>query len=277
MKTRFLLLVAVVLLLVPFGVGAQDQTVVDVIAGNADLSTLAGLIETAGLAETLSGEGPFTVFAPTNAAFEALPAPVVAYLTSEAGKETLTAVLTYHVVPASVLAVDVTTGDVASVAGDAISLEVTDAGVKVENAVVVTPDLAASNGVVHVIDAVILPDVELPAVDPLTVEGDVVTAGSSTVYPVSEAMAARFTEEGYAGNVTVDSIGSGAGFERFCVNGETDIANASRKIKQEEIDACAALTPASTPMAFRIGTDALAIVVSAENDFVQDVTKEELA
>ncbi|HLF24867.1 MAG TPA: substrate-binding domain-containing protein, partial [Anaerolineae bacterium] len=71
----------------------------------------------------------------------------------------------------------------------------------------------------------------LPEVNPLEVTGDIVTAGSSTVFPLSEAMAARFEDEGYAGNITIDSIGSGAGLERFCVAGETDIANASRAIR----------------------------------------------
>ncbi|MEZ4645297.1 MAG: phosphate-binding protein, partial [Chloroflexota bacterium] len=73
--------------------------------------------------------------------------------------------------------------------------------------------------------------VALPAVDPLAVSGDVVAAGSSTVFPLAERMAERFQDEGFDGNITIDSIGSGAGFERFCVAGETDISNASRAIK----------------------------------------------
>ncbi len=273
---RLVLLLAVLLLVVPV-VAAQDQTIVDVAAGNADFSTLVALVEAAGLVDTLKSDGPFTVFAPTDAAFAALPAPVLDYLTSEAGKDTLTSILTYHVVAGKVMSADVTTGDVASVEGDAISLTVSDAGVQVENAAVVTADIEASNGVIHVIDAVILPDIELPAVDALSVEGDIVTAGSSTVFPLTEAVAARFGAEGYTGAVTVDSIGTGAGFERFCVNGETDISNASRAIKQEEADACTKLNPPRTPIEFRVGTDGLAVVVNSANDFVRDVTVEELA
>ncbi|MBC6937893.1 MAG: phosphate ABC transporter substrate-binding protein PstS family protein [Chloroflexi bacterium] len=150
-------------------------------------------------------------------------------------------------------------------------------GVHIENANVVTADIEASNGVIHVIDAVILPDIELPEVDPLIVSGDIITAGSSTVFPLTEAVAARFNAEGYTGTITVDSIGTGAGFERFCANGETDISNASRAIKQSEVDACGQLTPPRSPLEFRVGTDGLAVVVSAGNDFVQDVTAEELA
>ncbi|MCA9931163.1 MAG: phosphate ABC transporter substrate-binding protein PstS family protein, partial [Anaerolineales bacterium] len=117
--------------------------------------------------------------------------------------------------------------------------------------------------------------VSLPAVDPLEVTGDIVAAGSSTVFPLEERMAERFVEEGYAGNITIDSIGSGAGFERFCVAGESDISNASRPIKDSEVESCQAI--GRDPIEFRVGTDALAVTVSAENDFLTDVSLEELA
>jgi phosphate transport system substrate-binding protein len=109
---------------------------------------------------------------------------------------------------------------------------------------------------------------------PDAVTGDIITAGSSTVFPVTERMAELFQQEGYTGNVTVDSIGTGAGFERFCVAGESDISNASRAIKDSEVEQCQAI--GREPLEFRVATDALAIVVSAENDFVTDLTKEQL-
>jgi len=116
----------------------------------------------------------------------------------------------------------------------------------------------------------------LPEVNPLEVEGDIITAGSSTVFPLSEAVAERFRSEGYAGNITIDSIGSGAGFERFCKTGETDVANASRAIKDSEVESCAAI--GRTPVEFRVGTDALAVVVNPANDWLTDgVTLAELA
>ena len=124
---------------------------------------------------------------------------------------------------------------------------------------------------------------EAPTADPLAmyapaaVTGDIVTAGSSTVFPLSERMAERFKEEGYAGNITIDSIGTGAGFERFCKTGETDISNASRKIKDSEVESCAALATPRTPVSFRVGTDAIALVVSSQNTFLTDVTLEQLA
>ena len=109
---------------------------------------------------------------------------------------------------------------------------------------------------------------------PDAVEGDIITAGSSTVFPLSERMAELFQNEGYAGNITVDSIGSGAGFERFCVAGESDIANASRAIKDSEVESCAAI--GREHIEFRVGTDALAVVVSSENDFLTSISKEQL-
>ena len=115
----------------------------------------------------------------------------------------------------------------------------------------------------------------LPVVDPLDVTGDIVTAGSSTVFPLSEAMAARFEDEGYRGRITIDSIGSGAGFERFCEQGETDISNASRPVKDSEIESCRSI--GREPIEFRVGTDALAVTVSPLNTFATDVTFEELA
>jgi len=111
---------------------------------------------------------------------------------------------------------------------------------------------------------------------PDAVTGDIITAGSSTVFPLSERMAELFQQEGYTGNVTVDSIGSGAGFERFCKTGETDVANASRKIKDTEIELCKALPTPRDPIAFRVGTDALTVVISAENDFVTALSKEQI-
>ena len=116
--------------------------------------------------------------------------------------------------------------------------------------------------------------VMLPEIDPADYSGDIVAAGSSTVYPLAERMAERFKDEGFAGNATIDSIGSGAGFERFCKAGETDISNASRKIKDSELENCKAIR--RTPIEFRIGTDAIAVVVNSENDFLTDVTLEEL-
>jgi phosphate transport system substrate-binding protein len=117
--------------------------------------------------------------------------------------------------------------------------------------------------------------IELPPVNPLDVSGDIIAAGSSTVFPLAERMAERFRDEGYNGNITIDSIGSGAGFERFCTAGETDISNASRPIKEKEIENCRKI--GRDPVEFRVGTDALAVVVSPENDWADNLTMAQLA
>ncbi len=115
---------------------------------------------------------------------------------------------------------------------------------------------------------------EMPLPDPLSVNGIIVSAGSSTVFPLAERIAERYQNEGFEGDITIDSIGSGAGFERFCVAGETDVSNASRPIKDSEIESCNERGRA--PIEFRVGTDALAVVVSSANDFLEDATIEEL-
>lgn len=146
-----------------------------------------------------------------------------------------------------------------------LSLVLAACGAPAEEAPVVEEAVATEEAVEQDPMAMYAPD---------AVEGDIVTAGSSTVFPLSERMAEEFQNEGFAGSITVDSIGSGAGFERFCVAGESDIANASRAIKDSEKEACAAI--GREPIEFRVGTDALAIVVSANNDFLTGLSLEQL-
>src|SRR5690606_38002871 len=117
--------------------------------------------------------------------------------------------------------------------------------------------------------------IELPAIDPLAVDGDIITAGSSTVFPVTERMADLFARDGFPGTITVDSVGSGAGFERFCVNAETDVSNASRGIQPEEVESCQA--NGREPLEFYVAIDALSIAVSQDNDFLTGLTVDQLA
>jgi uncharacterized surface protein with fasciclin (FAS1) repeats len=137
-----------------------DGDIVALASLNPDFSTLVAALSAAGLVETLQGEGPFTVFAPTDAAFAALPEGLLEKLLLPENIAVLTAILTYHVVPGMVMSTDVTAGDVATVEGSTIAIT-TDMGVMVNGATVVEVDLTASNGVIHVIDAVIVP----PTVD----------------------------------------------------------------------------------------------------------------
>jgi uncharacterized surface protein with fasciclin (FAS1) repeats len=159
MKKLFTL-AAIALSLVPFvntTAKAADETVVAIAAGNPDFSTLVAAIKAADLAETLSGAGPFTVFAPTNAAFDKLPKGTVEDLLKPENKAKLAAILTYHVVAGKVLAADVKTGMVKTVQGTDLDVKVTTAGVTVNDAKVVKTDIVGSNGVIHVIDTVVLP------------------------------------------------------------------------------------------------------------------------
>ena len=141
----------------PAGAG----TIVDIASTTDGFSTVVAAIQAAGLTETLAGEGPFTVFAPTDDAFASLPEGLVDALLLPENKDVLTKILTYHVVPGAVMAADVTDGEVATVEGQNVTLSTAD-GVKINDATVVQADIVADNGVIHVIDAVIVP----PDVDP---------------------------------------------------------------------------------------------------------------
>lgn len=142
---------------------AAAGTIVDIASTTDGFGTLTAAVTAAGLAETLNGEGPFTVFAPTDDAFAALPAGVLDALLLPENKDALTKILTYHVVPGAVMAADVTDGDVATVEGQTVALSTAD-GVTVNGAKVIQADVVASNGVIHAIDAVILPpDVDVDA------------------------------------------------------------------------------------------------------------------
>jgi uncharacterized surface protein with fasciclin (FAS1) repeats len=134
------------------------KTVVDIAVGSADHTTLVAAVTTAGLAETLSGTGPFTIFAPSNSAFEALPAGTVESLLKPESKDKLTSILTYHVVAGNVLAADLTDGQkVATLNGQELTVKIKDGVVTINGAKVTAADLAGSNGVIHVVDAVLLP------------------------------------------------------------------------------------------------------------------------
>jgi uncharacterized surface protein with fasciclin (FAS1) repeats len=146
------LLISSVLALAALGVQAKDIVETAVAAG--DFKTLATALGAAGLVDSLKGKGPFTVFAPTDAAFAKIPKADLDALLKDKAK--LTAVLTYHVVPGKVMAADVKAGSVKTVQGSNLTVT-TAGGVKVNNANVVKTDIVTSNGVIHVIDTVVIP------------------------------------------------------------------------------------------------------------------------
>ncbi|MGE5864629.1 MAG: fasciclin domain-containing protein [Rhizobacter sp.] len=133
---------------------AQAKDIVDTAVGAGNFKTLAAALQAAGLVDTLKGPGPFTVFAPTDEAFAKIPKAQLDALLKDKAK--LTAVLTYHVVPGKVLAKDVKAGAVKTVQGSALTVT-TGSGVKVDNANVTATDIVADNGVIHVIDSVVMP------------------------------------------------------------------------------------------------------------------------
>ena len=147
----------------------QEQNIVELAQSQEDLSTLVEALKAAELVETLQGDGPFTVFAPTNEAFEALPEGTLETLLKPENKDKLTAVLTYHVVPGETASTDLSDGmQVATVEGSDAEIMLQDGSAMIQGAKVVTPDVKASNGIVHIIDAVILP----PSMSTTTAQGE---------------------------------------------------------------------------------------------------------
>jgi uncharacterized surface protein with fasciclin (FAS1) repeats len=133
----------------------QPATIAETAARTPELSTLSKLIGQSGLTETLNGAGPFTVFAPTDEAFKAVPADTMAKLAAD--KEMLKSVLTFHVLPGKVMSADVKSGAAKTVQGASVALSKAGTFVTVEEAVVVTPDIVATNGVIHLVDRVLIP------------------------------------------------------------------------------------------------------------------------
>jgi uncharacterized surface protein with fasciclin (FAS1) repeats len=134
---------------------SQEQDIVDTAVAAGSFKTLVTALKEAGLVETLKGKGPFTVFAPTDEAFAKIPKDQLNALLADQKK--LTAVLTYHVVPGKAVAADVKSGPLKTVQGQTLKVDVSSMGVQVDNAKVIKADVMASNGVIHVIDTVLMP------------------------------------------------------------------------------------------------------------------------
>ncbi|MDH5934543.1 fasciclin domain-containing protein [Vibrio splendidus] len=136
----------------------MKKDIVDVAAENGSFNTLVAAVKAADLVDTLKGEGPFTVLAPTDEAFSALPEGTVDMLLKPENKDKLVAVLTYHVIPGKIMAAEVMKlNSAVTVQGSAVMIAIDDGNVMIDNAKVIMPDVEASNGVIHVIDAVLLP------------------------------------------------------------------------------------------------------------------------
>ncbi|MFU8883494.1 MAG: fasciclin domain-containing protein, partial [Rhodobacterales bacterium] len=157
-RRTYLALTTAALMTGPAFAGGHSKDIVDTAVDAGSFTTLVAAVQAAGLVDTLKGEGPFTVFAPTDEAFAALPEGTVETLLMPENIDQLTAILTYHVVPGAVMSGDLSDGMTATtVQGSDITI-MTEGGVTVNGANVVTADIEASNGVIHVIDAVIIPE-----------------------------------------------------------------------------------------------------------------------
>ncbi len=157
LRRMFIALTASTLLAAPAFADGHTKDIVDTAVGAGSFTTLVAAVEAAGLVETLKGPGPFTVFAPTDAAFAALPAGTVEDLLKPENKDKLVAILTYHVLPGKVMSTDLSEGlKAATVQGAEVTITL-EGGPKVNGAAISTADIEATNGVIHVIDAVILP------------------------------------------------------------------------------------------------------------------------
>ena len=155
LNRRFLFLAATVAALSGCATTSTPVSVADTIATQSQLSTLNGLVTKAGLTDTLKGTGPYTVFAPTNAAFAKVPAKTMDDLARDPAR--LKAVLAYHVVPGKVMAANVKNGNTKTVHGANVALSKAGEFVTIEDAMVQTADIPATNGVVHIVDSVLIP------------------------------------------------------------------------------------------------------------------------
>ena len=251
---RLFLLIVLVSLALP-GLQASEQDLADLVGADGRFSRFWQLVRAGGMRDLLAGEGPMILFAPVNGAFAELPDFALAWLLDHPAA--LGELLRLHILD------DAGPGRV-------------EAFLKGHGARVIAADLRAGNGVLRPIDRVLLPPQELEPVVPAFVDGSIISAGSSTVFLLSDVIAARFRREGYrGGNVSGYSIGTGAGFERFCTEGITDIANASRPIRETEREKCRAIGREVFPL--QVGTDLLLVVVNSGNDFADDLSLSQLA
>jgi uncharacterized surface protein with fasciclin (FAS1) repeats len=159
MKALRTFMTVVAMLFTVSAANAMSKDIVDTAADSDQFKTLVAAVKAAGLVDTLKGDGPFTVFAPTDEAFAKLPEGTVDDLLKPENKEKLVSILTYHVVPGKIMSGDIAgkSKEVKTVQGDTLAVDATD-GVKVDEAEVVKADIEASNGVIHVIDTVVMPN-----------------------------------------------------------------------------------------------------------------------
>lgn len=250
---------------------AQAETLDDGLSQLEQVSTFYQLFSEANLGDELA-DGRYTLFVPDNGAFDEIPDFVEAYLIKN--PELLARIINYHLVE--------TPADIATVFTQA-TLTTREGGVltpnpdlnRINSADLIETDLRIGDHQVHIINRLLIPEIVLPAVDPFVNFDPINIAGSSTVRPITERMKNLFEREGFSGNIVLQETGTNLGFELFCINLQADIANASRSIRDAELENC--LNNSLDPFFIYIAIDSLAVTVSQDNDFVDNLSLEELA
>lgn len=244
----------------------------EMIAQDERLARFAALLDSAGLLDMLNdAEAAFTVFAPVDEALDPLSETVQRYL--DDNPALLRRILMQHLV-AEPFQSDAVLEQPAITSLEGGILTTDTALRRINGATLIETDIPGTNGVLHVIDGLLMPEIVMPLPDPFINFESILTAGSSTVRPLTERMGDEFLRAGFSGTITVEETGTNVGLERFCVNAESDIANASRPIRESEIEACRA--NGREPIEFFVAVDALAVVVSRENTFLEDLSIEHL-
>ncbi len=266
----------VLMLMVALGsVQAQQESyanVVEALEADGGFETFLSLLDAVDVGDVLTGNLTFTVFAPTDAALAELPEYLVDYLMSDL--PILERLLSYHVVPGTYTLAEILAEETL-ISFEGGSLSVNGDIRRINGADLLGSALESENGTVFPVDSVMVPEIDLPPVDAFVNFDSILTSGSSTVRPLTDRMKELFELEGFSGEIVVEETGTNVGLERFCVNAETDIANASRPIRDSEIEAC--ISNGRDPIGFFVAVDALAVVVSQENDFLDNITIEDLA
>lgn len=248
----------------------QAQTSANPLADQPELSIFNNLLEDAGLLAQL--DGPYTLFVPDNSAFEEIPGFVLDYF--NANPDLLQRILNYHLVEGALDREALFAQD-SLISREGGLLTLNPALDRVNSAGLLQSDHATGEGVYHVIDRLLIPEIALPQVDPFVNFDPITIAGSSTVRPITERMKALFEQEGFSGTINLQETGTNLGFELFCINLQADIANASRPIRESELENCQ--KNGLDPFFMYIAIDSLAVTVSQSNDFVNDLSLEQLA
>lgn len=257
-------------LLISTSITAHADTLDEGLADIETVSIFYQLFVQSGLSDDLDGN--YTLFIPDNSAFDEVPTFVQDYLTNT--PDLLKRVIAYHIVetPQDIQSA-FEQAELVTLEGDVLSPNQNLN--RINSADLIETDLTISGNTIHIINRLLIPEITLPPVDPFINFEQINIAGSSTVRPITERMKTLFEREGFSGNIVLQETGTNLGFEQFCINLQADIANASRPIREGELENCQ--NNGLEPFFIYIAIDSLAVTVSQSNDFIDNLSTEELA